>query len=437
MAGPYNEAAAAGPSGAGQGRLNHVPSALIPPKVTGLIFDQAQEESLVLKLGRQIPVQFGQTVIPVTIKRPEAGQVGGGDTNVEREGALKPVSGTAWSTTTMSPIKIATIVTASEEFARMDPAGLATQLRSDLSYAIARAIDSAVFHKVQPINGNAVVTNSAALDSTPLAVQLNAGQLYQGLLSGYDSVNNYNYEFNGWAFDTRFRSQMLREQIPTSNYGVVGQAGPSAGNLSVAGNNVLDLSTTTANVLGLPAHFGRGVRGDLGAAADTGIVGFGGDFNQLAYGFADQISLKVSTEASIFDGTNTINLWQTNQIAILVECTFGWVLGNPNAFVKFYNGGNSSLHTTTLTPSGTAASGSYTLLVNGEPTAPLAYNATASNIQAAVVAADQTGKLTTSNVTVSGPITGGAITVAAPARVGVVSSSLLTSGSAAVTIAVS
>jgi len=31
-------------------------------------------------------------------------------------------------------------------------------------------------------------------------------------------------------------------------------------------------------------------------------------------------------------------MWQTNQIAILIEVTFGWVLGSTDAFVKYTNG---------------------------------------------------------------------------------------------------
>ncbi|SIF73679.1 phage tail protein [Mycobacteroides abscessus] len=46
-----------------QGRLAYTPSELLPPTVVGPIFDQAQEHSLVLRLGEQIPVSYGETVI--------------------------------------------------------------------------------------------------------------------------------------------------------------------------------------------------------------------------------------------------------------------------------------------------------------------------------------------------------------------------------------
>src|SRR5688572_31834891 len=59
-----------------QGRLAYVPDDLLPKTITTEMFAKAQENSLVLRLGRRIPVSFGETVIPVNVKRPEVGQVG-------------------------------------------------------------------------------------------------------------------------------------------------------------------------------------------------------------------------------------------------------------------------------------------------------------------------------------------------------------------------
>src|SRR5688572_31111916 len=79
-----------------QGRLAYVPDDLLPKTITSEMFAKAQENSLVLRLGRRIPVSFGETVIPVNVKRPEVGQVGTGTTNAQREGGTKPLSGVAW-----------------------------------------------------------------------------------------------------------------------------------------------------------------------------------------------------------------------------------------------------------------------------------------------------------------------------------------------------
>ena len=75
--------------------------------------------------------------------------------------------------------------------------------------------------------------------------------------------------------------------------------------------------------------------GRIGAAGGTPVKLIGGDFSQLVYGYATNIEFKRSTETTISDGTNTINLWQTNQVAYLVEVTFGWLVNDTNAFVVF------------------------------------------------------------------------------------------------------
>src|SRR5690349_20299395 len=99
-----------------QGRLSYVSDDLLGKTVTGPIFEKAQESSLLLRMGQTIPVTYGETVIPVSGQEPEAGQVGTGKTNADREGARKPISGFGWDSRSLRPIKLAVIVTASEEF---------------------------------------------------------------------------------------------------------------------------------------------------------------------------------------------------------------------------------------------------------------------------------------------------------------------------------
>src|SRR5690606_41513055 len=112
-----NEAPINGQGGDHQGRLAHLPSDLLPKEIVGPVFEKAQASSLVLRLGQQIPAGYGETVIPVNTKRPEVGQVGAGPANEERGGRGEPTSGVGWGPRSSSPIKLATIVTLSEESA--------------------------------------------------------------------------------------------------------------------------------------------------------------------------------------------------------------------------------------------------------------------------------------------------------------------------------
>lgn len=395
-----------------QGRLAHVPSDLLPKTLVGPIFDKAQESSLVMRLGQRIEVAYGETVIPTTTKRPAVGQVGNGTSNEQREGGVKPLSGTAWDTRSFSPIKLATIVTVSEEFANRDPKGLYTQLQGDLAFAIGRGIDLAVFHGKDALKGTNLVGIDTAnvIANTTNYRNLTAGNIMDGLLDGYDLVNdNTNNEFDGWAVDPRFRSTLARAQVFRD----------ANGNIDPARVN---LASQVGDILGLPAQYGRAVGGDLDAAPDSGLRIIGGDFSQLRYGFADQIRVKMSDTASLTDGSNTVSMFQTNQIAILIEVTFGWVLGSPDAFVKFSNRGTS---TYTLNFGG-ATGGTATVSLNGKPSGTIAFNATAGTVKSAIVAIDD--GVAAADVTVTG--SDGVYTVTVPGLL-TVDGTALTGGSGA------
>jgi len=313
-----------------QGRLAYVPDDLLPKTITNEMFAKAQENSLVLRLGRRIPVSFGETVIPVNIKRPEVGQVGTGTTNAQREGGTKPLTGVAWDSKVMQPIKLATIVTVSEEFARTNPQGFYSQLQSDLAFAIGRGIDLAVFHGKQPLTGAALqgIDSSNVLNNTTKIVNTDTSttnNLYDELIAAYSLVTADDFDFDGWAVDTRFRPRLIQEGAERDvNGNLVNPLG-------------LSLNGTVGNILGFQAQYGKAVRGDLGAATATTTQMIGGEFQQLAWGFADNIRYKISDQATLTDGTNTISMWQTNQVALLVECTFGWVVNDLDAFVKVIN----------------------------------------------------------------------------------------------------
>lgn len=320
------------PNSAGnhQGRLAYVPDNLLPKTITDEMFAKAQENSLVLRLGRRIPVSFGETVIPVNVKRPEVGQVGTGTTNALREGGTKPLSGVAWDSKVMQPIKLATIVTVSEEFALTNPQGFYSQLQSDLGFAIGRGIDLAVFHGKQPLNGAALAGISAdnVLNNTTKVINTDTSttnNLYDELIAAYGLVTADDFDFDGWAVDTRFRPRLIQ----------AGAERDVNGNLVNPGQ--LNLNGSVGNILGFPAQYGKAVRGDLGAATATTTQMIGGEFQQLAWGFADNIRFKISDQATLTDGTNTISMWQTNQVALLVEVTFGWIVGDLDAFAKIIN----------------------------------------------------------------------------------------------------
>lgn len=71
---------------------------------------------------------------------------------------------------------------------------------------------------------------------------------------------------------------------------------------------------------------------------DTNLRAIGGDWSQAAYGVGMDISIKVSTEASYFDGTNWHSAFAENLVLLLVEAYYGFVMGNKKAFCAYTKG---------------------------------------------------------------------------------------------------
>lgn len=221
----------------------NIPSGLLPPTVTGPIFDQAIESSAVMSLARRVPLSMtAQTSIPVSMDIPAAGWVA--------QGAAKPVGSAGLSVKTMTGKKVALILPVAEEVARGNPAGLYQQLQQDLPTAIARAFDHAAIHGVDLRTGGAGPfddylkegANSIELGTAAAS----AGGLYTDLVNGEAAVVNAGYDFTGFAADPRLR--------PLLKLGVDTVGRPLWVDTPQNGLRSGDL-------IGYPAYFNRGVSG--------------------------------------------------------------------------------------------------------------------------------------------------------------------------------
>lgn len=316
-----------------QGYLNRLPVDRLPKTVVGDIFSKAKDLSVMMSLGRQIPVSINETVITTADTFPEAGQVGG-TTLASREGAEKPIQGIGFGTQkSFSPIKLAVIVTVSEEFARENVDGLYTQLAGQLSGAVARAADLAVFHNKDALTGADLVGTAANsyINATTNRVELNYlptanPDLVGQIISGYELVTEdetKNFDFTAFAAVPQLRPKLFNARDANGN--PIFQGGfPGSG-------SEISLNSAQGTLLGLPVNYGRSVKGKLGAYAGSNVKMFGGDWSQMAWGFADQIRVKVTDQATV----GGVSMWQTNQIAILAEATFGWIVNDPDAFVAY------------------------------------------------------------------------------------------------------
>lgn len=288
---------------------------IFPPEFSSKVITKAVQDSVVKKLaGDQLALPLTGSSVAVQTSRPEAGVTG--------EAGMKPVTSFNMSSKILRPIKVAAIVVWSEELAKADKLGLEAIIQQQLAGAITRAFDLAVLHG-KSTNGQAI-PGVEFVNQTTKRVELGTtaqtkGGISGDIIAGVKAVQDarLGYRVNGIAADDSLRLSLMSA---------------TDANGRPIYESSLDLARGMGTVLGLPAAYGDAVSGQVGTNADTMVRALGGDWSQLVYGFANDITFKYSNEASITDGATTTSLFQTNQEALLCEASFGWAIADTNAF---------------------------------------------------------------------------------------------------------
>lgn len=279
----------------------------VAPDFAPTLLKNAFKGSLVGRVTTSEPVSMAGTVIPVYNGGIEVGLVG--------EAQAKPKSGFSTSTLTITPQKVATIVVVSKEAAMVNPARMLDNVEKDLVDAISRAVDHLVLFNKDP-RGNAYSgSNKCVVTEDTAAVELAEGftndDYAAALISAYEAAA-IDASPSAWLFDDRQRvKNVVVSQDRRQDVGLP--------NLNEAG----------AHVLGLPAHYGKAVSGRSTVVSESnGIRGIVGDFDKVRWGFVERLGIQRSTEATI----NGESMFETNQVALLVEAILGWTVVDQGAF---------------------------------------------------------------------------------------------------------
>ena len=294
---------------------------VLPKTLVTDVFKKVAAESVVMKVAGTTPMPMSGGMTYVRTGDVVAGIVG--------EGEAKPVVKGGIRTKEFRPVKAAAIMYWSKEARIANPGGYVDAFVDDLTDAVTKAVDMAVIHGKNALNGSTISgveyltksTNKFTLGATDAA----KGGIGTDILKGYDAVSEDGYDFDGFIADTRMRTKFI---------GAVDSQGRP---LYTSG---IDLSPASmGNLFGLPVAYGKTVGGKVGAVEDTKVRAIGGSFaNNLKLGFVETINFKRTDVASIVDGGETIPLWQTNMEAILVEAIFGWVINDVNGFSIYSDG---------------------------------------------------------------------------------------------------
>ena len=270
-------------------------SIVLPEAVSSEILGKVLETSVIQRAARRIDLPGRGTAVNIITGEPTASWVGETDE--------KPVSNGAASTKILRPYKLAVIETFSNEFRRDLPA-LYNALASRLPNALAKKFDSTVFHGTNP---GSDFDNLSAVGDHVLD--------YDGMVAALSALGANGYDMNGIIVSPQGEAKLLGEKD--------GDERPLfISNLQAEGG--------IGSVLGRPVFKSKAAYLD----ATTDVLGFTGDWTQAVWGQVEDVTVKISDQATLTVGESTVNLFQQNMFAVLAEIEVGFRISNTQAFKK-------------------------------------------------------------------------------------------------------
>lgn len=274
----------------------------LPPAVSGEIWQETAYNSAAMQLSKQIELPGSGVSVDVITGNAEAGWVA--------ETEQKPVSRPTMGNKLMTPYTLAVIVPFSNQF-RRDKQALYNALVSKLPEALGRKFDQTVFGSVDAPGSNFDVLKGAP------AVGI-AGNTYKGLVAADQVVSNADGILNGWAMSPQGRGLLLGA--------VDGFGRPLFMQDANSQSNV-------GSLLGAPVYTTKGVYAAAEAEGNAQI-GFAGDWTAANYGTVEGVQVAISDQATLIDGSTTINLFQRNMFAVRAEIEIGFRVKDINLFAK-------------------------------------------------------------------------------------------------------
>lgn len=280
--------------------MNRTTSIALPSAVSNDIMKKTQEGSAVMALARKIALPGLGMTIPVITGDPEAGWVG--------ETEKKPVRRGTLATKQMTPYTLAVIVPFSNQF-RRDAEQLYNALVQRLPGALAKKFDATVFGAAE-----APGTNFDTLKSCT-AQSINTSP-YSGLVAADADISDHGGVLNGFVLAPKGRGILLSATDTTGRPLFINSVAEGA----------------VPMILGAPVKTSKGAYIPPVAASDgppkvdavPAVVGFAGDWTQAVYGTVEGVQVAVSDQATLTDGSTTINLFEQNMFAVRAEIEVGF-----------------------------------------------------------------------------------------------------------------
>lgn len=285
---------------------------ILTPEMSNEIWTDSIKQSALTQLATRVNLP-GKGVKWQTLNAPNAAEWVG-------ETAEKPVVDPSFGSKTMIPYKLAQIITVSEEFTR-DAANLWNAVQAQASEAIAQAIDKTFLAGTIPLPGADGVDTLA--DAQTVSVK---NGKYVDFVKIATTVLDNNGDLNGIAITNKGLSKFLSAVDENGRPLMV----PGVGSTELG-------SAFGARMIKSPWGYKEAVAasgsGASAVQAAPEVLGVAGDWTQAYYGTVQGIRIKMTDTATVKKGATTINLWQRNMIAFLVETEVGFIVRDKSKFV--------------------------------------------------------------------------------------------------------
>lgn len=283
---------------------------LMPREIADGMVKKTLSTSTIAKLSAQEPMRFGKTDIITFNDLPRA-------QFVEENGDKESTSG-SFGSVTAAPHKAQVTMRFSQEVQWADDEhqlGVLRTLASAGADALSRALDLGVFHRTNPLNGQAITTWTNYINATTKRVELGKGgsdpdadfRAAAGLI-----INDLDtgVQVTGAALDPKFTWALANLMVKDGS-----------GVTSTPRYPQLGLGADVSSFMGVPVAVGSTVSG-LPEAADTKVRAIVGDFTGgIRWGIQKEFPVELITYG---DPDGQGDLKRKNQIALRLEIVYGW-----------------------------------------------------------------------------------------------------------------
>lgn len=283
---------------------------LMPREIADGMVKKTLSTSTIAKLSAQEPMRFGKTDIITFNDLPRA-------QFVEENGDKESTSG-SFGSVTAAPHKAQVTMRFSQEVQWADDEhqlGVLRTLASAGADALSRALDLGVFHRINPLNGQAITTWTNYINATTKRVELGKGgsdpdadfRAAAGLI-----INDLDtgVQVTGAALDPKFTWALANLMVKDG-----------AGVTSTPRYPQLGLGADVSSFMGVPVAVGSTVSG-LPEAAATKVRAIVGDFTGgIRWGIQKELPVELITYG---DPDGQGDLKRKNQIALRLEIVYGW-----------------------------------------------------------------------------------------------------------------